>query len=166
MHFKTCVCFMLFVALYPCYTCTSQRKELSSILSHPFLLPFGYIHFKLDKLLAKNVSSYRATKWSGMYNLLYHLRLIDMTLQFLFFSHGKCNSILNLPYFPQMKDIQHEHLVRFYGACVDTPNCSILTEYCPKGSLQDILENDQIKLDWMFKLSLMHDITRVRISCA
>lgn len=62
-----------------------------------------------------------------------------------------------------MKDIQHEHLVRFYGACVDPPNCCILTEYCPKGSLQDILENDQIKLDWMFKLSLMHDITRVRI---
>lgn len=62
-----------------------------------------------------------------------------------------------------MKDIQHEHLVRFYGACVDPPNCCILTEYCPKGSLQDILENDQIKLDWMFKLSLMHDITRVSI---
>lgn len=60
-----------------------------------------------------------------------------------------------------MKDIHHEHLVKFYGACVDSPNCCILTEYCPKGSLQDILENEQIKLDWMFKLSLMHDIVRV-----
>lgn len=61
----------------------------------------------------------------------------------------------------QMKDIHHEHLVKFYGASVDRPNCFILTEYCPKGSLQDILENDQIKLDWMFKISLMHDIVRV-----
>lgn len=60
-----------------------------------------------------------------------------------------------------MKDIHHEHLVKFYGACVEAPNCCILTEYCPKGSLQDILENDQIKLDWMFKISLMHDIVRV-----
>lgn len=60
----------------------------------------------------------------------------------------------------QMKDLQHDHLVRFYGACVDAPDCYLLTEYCPKGSLQDILENDQIKLDWMFKLSLMHDIIR------
>lgn len=59
-----------------------------------------------------------------------------------------------------MKDLHHEHLVRFYGACVDSPNCCLLTEYCPKGSLQDILENEQIKLDWMFKLSLMHDIVR------
>lgn len=65
-----------------------------------------------------------------------------------------------------MKDIHHEHLVKFYGACVDPPNCCILTEYCPKGSLQDILENDQIKLDWMFKISLMHDIVRVsQIDC-
>lgn len=60
----------------------------------------------------------------------------------------------------QIKDLSNDHLVRFYGACVDPPNCYLLTEYCPKGSLQDILENDQIKLDWMFKLSLMHDIIR------
>lgn len=65
----------------------------------------------------------------------------------------------------QMKDLQHEHLVRFVGACIDAPDCCILTEYCPKGSLQDILENEQIKLDWMFKLSLMHDIVRVSLPC-
>lgn len=36
----------------------------------------------------------------------------------------------------QMKDLQHDHLVRFYGACVEPPHCCLLTEYCPKGSLQ------------------------------
>ncbi|KAJ2954872.1 hypothetical protein O0L34_g3193 [Tuta absoluta] len=60
----------------------------------------------------------------------------------------------------KMKDLEHDHLARFYGACVDPPHCCLLTEYCPKGSLQDILENDTIKLDWMFKVSLMHDIVR------
>ncbi|XP_049885552.1 atrial natriuretic peptide receptor 1 isoform X2 [Pectinophora gossypiella] len=60
----------------------------------------------------------------------------------------------------KMKDLEHDHLARFYGACVDPPHCCLLTEYCPKGSLQDILENEQIKLDWMFKVSLMHDIVR------
>lgn len=60
-----------------------------------------------------------------------------------------------------MKDIQHDHLVRFYGAVIDSIPC-ILTEYCPKGSLQDILENHEINLDMMFKLSLMHDIVKVR----
>lgn len=61
----------------------------------------------------------------------------------------------------KMKDLEQDHLARFYGACVDPPHCCLLTEYCPKGSLQDILENEAIKLDWMFKVSLMHDIVRV-----
>ncbi|XP_046625921.1 atrial natriuretic peptide receptor 1 isoform X2 [Neodiprion virginianus] len=60
----------------------------------------------------------------------------------------------------RMKDLQHDHLVRFYGACMDPPHCCLLTEYCPKGSLQDILENDQIKLDRVFRGSLIHDIVR------
>ncbi|XP_046686862.1 atrial natriuretic peptide receptor 1 isoform X1 [Homalodisca vitripennis] len=60
----------------------------------------------------------------------------------------------------RMKDLHHDHLVRFYGACIDQPDCFLLTEYCPKGSLQDILENDQFKLDWMFRYSLMHDIVK------
>ncbi|XP_017847573.1 atrial natriuretic peptide receptor 1 isoform X2 [Drosophila busckii] len=60
----------------------------------------------------------------------------------------------------RMKDLQHDHLVKFYGACLDQRRSFLLMEYCPKGSLQDILENDQFQLDWMFKLSLMHDIVR------
>lgn len=60
----------------------------------------------------------------------------------------------------RMKDLHHDHLARFYGACLDPPHCCFLTEYCPKGSLQDILENEQIKLDWMFRYSLMHDIVK------
>ncbi|KAL5290146.1 NPR2 family protein [Megaselia abdita] len=60
----------------------------------------------------------------------------------------------------RMKDLQHENLVKFYGACIDGPRRFLLTEYCPKGSLQEILENNQIQLDWMFKISLMQDIVR------
>lgn len=63
-----------------------------------------------------------------------------------------------------MKDLHHDHLTRFYGACLDPPHCCFLTEYCPKGSLQDILENEQIKLDWMFRYSLMHDIVKVKLA--
>ncbi|ESP02584.1 hypothetical protein LOTGIDRAFT_237906 [Lottia gigantea] len=60
----------------------------------------------------------------------------------------------------RMKDLQNDHIVRLSGACIDPPHCCTLTEYCPKGSLQDVLENDQIKLDWMFRYSIMQDILR------
>ncbi|XP_072161271.1 atrial natriuretic peptide receptor 1 isoform X3 [Bemisia tabaci] len=60
----------------------------------------------------------------------------------------------------RLKDLHHDHLVRFYGACVDPPEPCLLTEYCPKGSLQDILENEEFKLEPIFKYSLMHDIVK------
>ncbi|XP_046575738.1 atrial natriuretic peptide receptor 1-like [Haliotis rubra] len=60
----------------------------------------------------------------------------------------------------KIKDLQNDHVVRFIGACLDPPHQCILTEYCPKGSLQDVLENDEIQLDWMFRYSIMQDIVR------
>lgn len=59
-----------------------------------------------------------------------------------------------------MTDLHNDHLVKFYGVCMDPHHCCILTEYCPKGSLQDILEKDDVKLDWVFRMSLIDDIVR------
>ncbi|KAI6229014.1 Guanylate cyclase [Aphelenchoides fujianensis] len=62
--------------------------------------------------------------------------------------------------FKQLKDLQHDHITRFAGACVDPPHYCIVTEYCPKGSLEDILENEKIQLDRMMKYSLLHDLVK------
>ncbi|MBN3317649.1 ANPRA protein, partial [Atractosteus spatula] len=59
-----------------------------------------------------------------------------------------------------MQDVQNEHLTRFIGACIDPPNICIITEYCPRGSLQDIMENESINLDWIFRYSLINDIVK------
>ncbi|XP_041665124.1 atrial natriuretic peptide receptor 1-like isoform X2 [Cheilinus undulatus] len=59
-----------------------------------------------------------------------------------------------------MRDVQNEHLTRFIGACIDPPNMCIITEYCPRGSLQDLMESDGITLDWMFRYSLIIDIVK------
>nr|XP_015199399.1 PREDICTED: atrial natriuretic peptide receptor 1-like [Lepisosteus oculatus] len=60
----------------------------------------------------------------------------------------------------QCRDLNHPNVCSFIGACLESPHHCLLTEYCPKGSLQDILKNDSIKLDWMFKYSLMLDIVK------
>ncbi|XP_056154020.1 atrial natriuretic peptide receptor 1 [Lampris incognitus] len=59
-----------------------------------------------------------------------------------------------------MRDVQNEHLTRFIGACIDPPNMCIITEYCPRGSLQDLMESESITLDWMFRYSLINDIVK------
>lgn len=60
-----------------------------------------------------------------------------------------------------MRDLSHQNLCPFIGAVVENPNVCILTEYCPRGSLQDILENEEIKLDDMFIASMASDVVKV-----
>uniref|UniRef100_A0A3B3R8I8 Guanylate cyclase n=1 Tax=Paramormyrops kingsleyae TaxID=1676925 RepID=A0A3B3R8I8_9TELE len=57
-----------------------------------------------------------------------------------------------------MRELKHENLVQFFGVCIEPPNICIITQYCKKGSLKDVLRNSEIELDWMFKLSFAYDI--------
>ncbi|XP_026479460.1 guanylate cyclase 32E-like [Ctenocephalides felis] len=59
-----------------------------------------------------------------------------------------------------MRDIRHDNLNQFIGACTESPDICILSEYCNRGSLRDILENEDVKLDNMFIASLVGDIIR------
>ena len=60
-----------------------------------------------------------------------------------------------------MKELQSDHLVRLIGACFESPNNCLITEYCPRGSLQDVLENEKFNIDDMLKFSLLHDLVKV-----
>lgn len=57
-----------------------------------------------------------------------------------------------------MRDFTHDNLVRFIGLCLDEPNYAVVTELATRGSLTDILENDNVKIDWIFKYSIISDI--------
>ncbi|XP_066919566.1 atrial natriuretic peptide receptor 2-like isoform X4 [Clytia hemisphaerica] len=64
----------------------------------------------------------------------------------------------NLLEFKQIREIHHVNVCQVVGVCVQCPNVCILTQYCSKGSLQDVLQNSDIRLDWMFKMSFATDI--------
>ncbi|CAH1786475.1 unnamed protein product [Owenia fusiformis] len=56
------------------------------------------------------------------------------------------------------RELQHENIARFIGATVAPPKLFVLMEFCEKGSLEDVLANTDINLDWSFKRSLIQDI--------
>jgi len=58
----------------------------------------------------------------------------------------------------QIREVHHPNLTRFFGACVEASNICILTEYCSRGSLQEIILNEEIKLDNVFIHSFILEI--------
>ncbi|CAL1527407.1 unnamed protein product [Lymnaea stagnalis] len=59
-----------------------------------------------------------------------------------------------------MRDLRHDNIVQFIGATIEAGLIHIVTEYCSKGSLEDILENSDLKLDEMFIASIVSDIIK------
>ncbi|KAJ8275999.1 hypothetical protein COCON_G00077510 [Conger conger] len=63
----------------------------------------------------------------------------------------------------ELRDVRHENLNLFLGLFFDSGVFALVTEYCARGSLEDLLNNEEVRLDWMFKSSLLMDLIRVRV---
>lgn len=63
---------------------------------------------------------------------------------------------------PQLRDMRHENLNLLLGLFFDSGIFGVVTEHCSRGSLEDLLSNEDVRLDWMFKSSLLMDLIRVR----
>lgn len=88
-----------------------------------------------------------------------------------------------------LRDLRHDNVNSFIGAAINTDRILLVTDYCTKGSLyvsiytlligcereervrvvmrnlffQDIVENEDIRLDRMFIASLVHDLIKVSV---
>ncbi|KAM4611633.1 retinal guanylyl cyclase 2 [Polymixia lowei] len=78
------------------------------------------------------------------------------------FPHGNFRTITpkTTDIFDLMKDMRHENLNVFLGFFHDCGVFAIMTEFCSRGSLEDLLLNEDVKLDWMFKSSLLLDLIK------
>ncbi|XP_061558414.1 retinal guanylyl cyclase 1 [Phycodurus eques] len=62
--------------------------------------------------------------------------------------------------FIKVRDMRHENLNLFLGLFYDSGIFGVVTEHCSRGSLEDLLTNEDVRLDWMFKSSLLMDLIR------
>ncbi|CAN8008207.1 unnamed protein product, partial [Ixodes pacificus] len=60
----------------------------------------------------------------------------------------------------EVREMRHENITPFIGACVDPPNICILTVFSARGSLEDVLRNEDLDLDSMFVSSLVADLIK------
>uniref|UniRef100_A0A8C9W873 Guanylate cyclase n=1 Tax=Scleropages formosus TaxID=113540 RepID=A0A8C9W873_SCLFO len=62
--------------------------------------------------------------------------------------------------FNKLRDMRQENLNLYLSLFLDCGIFAIVTEHCTRGSLQDLLNNEDMRLDWMFKSSLIMDLIR------
>lgn len=89
-----------------------------------------------------------------------HLNLLDVIENCTF--GLKPGGLLLLMCPAQLRDMRHENINLFLGLFFDSGIFGIVTEHCTRGSLEDLLMNEEVRLDWMFKSSLLMDLIRVR----
>uniref|UniRef100_UPI0037E71895 retinal guanylyl cyclase 2-like n=1 Tax=Semicossyphus pulcher TaxID=241346 RepID=UPI0037E71895 len=62
--------------------------------------------------------------------------------------------------FSQLRDMRHENLNLYVGLFLDSGIFALVVEHCPRGSLADLLADGNMRLDWMFKSSLLMDLIK------
>ena len=59
-----------------------------------------------------------------------------------------------------MEALRHPNIVLFLGACTKSPNFCIVLEYCSRGSLWGILQNEKIPLPWELRRNICLDAAK------
>ncbi|XP_068164697.1 retinal guanylyl cyclase 2-like isoform X2 [Antennarius striatus] len=62
--------------------------------------------------------------------------------------------------FSQLREMRHENLNLYLGLFLDSGIFAMVVEHCPRGSLADLLADGNMRLDWMFKSSLLMDLIK------
>uniref|UniRef100_A0A671UP32 Guanylate cyclase n=1 Tax=Sparus aurata TaxID=8175 RepID=A0A671UP32_SPAAU len=60
----------------------------------------------------------------------------------------------------QLREMRHENLNLYVGLFLDSGIFALVVEHCPRGSLADLLADSNMRLDWMFKSSLLMDLIK------
>ncbi|BES95806.1 Guanylate cyclase [Nesidiocoris tenuis] len=66
----------------------------------------------------------------------------------------------SVEYLVMLHGLRHENLNPMIGCLSEPGRPCLVWEFCSRGSLEDVLMADEIKLDWSFRLSLLTDLVR------
>ncbi|XP_018420299.1 PREDICTED: retinal guanylyl cyclase 1 [Nanorana parkeri] len=62
--------------------------------------------------------------------------------------------------FCTLRELRHENVNLYLGLYHDMGVLGVVSEHCSRGSLEDLVQNEDMKLDWMFKSSLLLDLIK------
>ncbi|KAL3311697.1 Retinal guanylyl cyclase 2 [Cichlidogyrus casuarinus] len=120
---------------FPIVGQTSDHDHTKSIISS--------VH-SIDGVVDSNTA-----KYNNEFVHIKHLSLATSSLR------KKFINLLNL-----LRELRNENVNPVIGCYIDMTSMALVWEHCSRGSLKDVLEAKNIKLDWEFKLSLLTDLVK------
>jgi guanylate cyclase len=111
-------------------------------------------------LISASVTSYESRGGLQVFATTAQYRGVVVRIKELTFSRKKDISRDVMKEMRLLRELRHDNINSFIGACVEPTSLLLVTDYCAKGSLYDIIENEDIKLDKMFIASLVHDLIK------
>ncbi|XP_060811458.1 receptor-type guanylate cyclase Gyc76C-like [Bombus pascuorum] len=133
------------------------KIDPSEIHGYPFL---DNVMSSPSKLSLVSAMSYESRCGGQVFALTGRYHGLVVRMKELKFSKKKDISREMMKEMRTLREMRHGNLNSFIGACVEPTRIMLVTEYCSKGSLYDIIENEDIKLDNMFVSSLVHDLIK------
>uniref|UniRef100_A0A4W6CTE2 Guanylate cyclase n=1 Tax=Lates calcarifer TaxID=8187 RepID=A0A4W6CTE2_LATCA len=88
------------------------------------------------------------------------VRNCDITQVTLRILEGDWVWLKKIPVGKTMTAMRHENLNLYLGLFLDSGIFALVVEHCPRGSLSDLLSDSNMRLDWMFKSSLLMDLIK------
>lgn len=147
---------------------TDADQVCFSIYFHP---SFSYISLSLSlsfphqQLSLASAQSFGSRCSNQVFTPTARFRSVVVRIKELKFSRRKDISREIMKEMRLLRDLRHDNINSFIGACVEPMRILLVTDYCAKGSLYDIIENEDIKLDDLFIASLVHDLIKVSEVC-
>eukprot|EP01087_Luapelamoeba_hula_P013242 TRINITY_DN3788_c0_g2_i1.p1 TRINITY_DN3788_c0_g2~~TRINITY_DN3788_c0_g2_i1.p1 ORF type:complete len:1605 (+),score=191.21 TRINITY_DN3788_c0_g2_i1:33-4847(+) len=93
----------------------------------------------------------------GSYGVVYHARWRGVDVAVKRFVKQKLSERHMLDFRAEvafLSEMHHPNIVLFIGACMQSPNLCIVTEYVKQGSLRDVLANKSNKLSWQLRMRI------------
>ncbi|XP_037083343.1 receptor-type guanylate cyclase Gyc76C-like isoform X2 [Pollicipes pollicipes] len=113
-----------------------------------------------SKLSQASIASYESKGFGQIFTLTGRYRGITVRIQNLNFSKKVDISRAVMKEIRTMRELRHQNVNSFLGGVVE-PSCfKIVSDYCTRGSLPDILEGDELNLEYMFIAELIRDLVK------
>lgn len=122
-----------------------------------FEIPYEELEFLGDQIGKGGYGTVYRTKWRGTVVAVKKLRVempvpADKYAEFLSTSHSdECQA---------MASLRHPNIAMFLGACTKPPNLCIIIEYCSRGSLWEVLRDQNTPMPWYLRCKIALDTAR------